>query len=153
MGLINSIVSFSYRVLKLEDQQEMDSERDLLLKEFISLKTRYFEPKAMQQLPDYVRKKHLINSLTFTKRDGTVIMSTEEDAFKGAMVGSSLFKYLLSELPDSRYLMVKRENWHIVYAKKEYLIVIEANDVLASIEIEAIAKDIEKHINKLEYKY
>jgi len=117
---------------------------DLASRHNFSVKTADFS-KALS----VVKKKHLVDSVIVSKKDGTVIVSTHGNGLKESITATALFNYVSAELPESEVTLIKqKDDWLMVLPFEEKVFIVKAGSDISSIELKALAREIERLIKK-----
>ena len=94
-----------------------------------------------------VKKKHLVDSVIVSKKDGTVIVSTHGNGFKESITATALFNYVASELPESEVTLIKqKDDWLMVLPFEDKIFIVKAGSDVSTIELRALAREIERLI-------
>jgi hypothetical protein len=104
------------------------------------------ETDDLKELVKLLKKKHLVDSIVVTKKNGSVIASTNGQGMKEAITGTALFNYISSEIPRSQSVLIKCDDWYMIFPFKERMYIVRAGANLSTIELRALAKEIEEFI-------
>lgn len=139
---------FASRVLAI-DNTALPKDQIRVLREILSGHDFELRAQNIFELLIALKRKHLVDSIIVTKRDGSVIASTEHNGFKEAITGTALFNYVSSELSRTENILIKSGGeWFIVFPFNEKIFVVKASSSLSTIELKALAKELEVLLKK-----
>ena len=135
--------SFAYKVLDVDDtvvpQEQLDAMRDFLSRYKFNLKS-----KDLETLLKELQRKHLVDSVVVTRRDGTLVASSSGNGMREAITGTALFNYVSSEIPGSKTFSVKSEkDWFMLFPYNDHIYIVRAGADLSSLELRALAKEFD----------
>lgn len=103
----------------------------------------YVFSKNFQENLEILKKKHLVDSFVVTNFDGSVVVSSDEDAQSKAIMGTAMLSYIKSELSTSETVLIKKENgWLMLFSLNKKVFIVEAGSELSSIELKALAFEL-----------
>jgi len=100
--------------------------------------------ESIEALMRILKKKHLVNSICVTNRNGSMLASTNGNDLKEAITGTALFNYISSEIPRSETVLIKGKEWNILFPYKEKIFIVRAGSDLSQVELRALAKELEE---------
>lgn len=115
------------------------------------LKSRQFslEGKDARKLLQGVKGKHLVNSITVVKANSSLVFSSEGNGIREAENAADFFQYAGNRISKTEAIAVKRSrDWVMMLSSQGKIFVVKANSSISTIEMRAIAKDIEKAMGK-----
>ena len=144
---VKSLVhSLTRKVLDVDDHR-VPRDQMHLLKNFLSRHRFELNTSSLQDLMQSMKKKHLVDSICICSPNGSIVISTDENDFSEAIIGSSMFNYVKTELPESETILVKeKERWFMVFPYQEKIYIIRATSDLTTIELKVLAKEIESFL-------
>lgn len=144
---VKSLVhNITKKVLDVDDQR-VPRDQMHLLKNFLSRHRFELNTSSLQELMQSMKKKHLVDSICICSPNGSIVISTDENDFSEAIIGSSMFNYVKTELPESETILVKeKERWFMVFPYQEKVYIIRATSDLTTIELKVLAKEIESFL-------
>ena len=96
-----------------------------------------------------LKRKHLVDSICVAKLNGSTIASTNGSSGTECILGTSMFKYINSELPKSESVFVKVDgNWLMIMPYDAKMYIVRAPSNLSTIELKAIAKELERALKR-----
>ncbi|MFH1224615.1 MAG: hypothetical protein V1676_02305 [Candidatus Diapherotrites archaeon] len=102
------------------------------------------EVKELNALVKTLKKKHMVDSICVSYGNGTCLISSNGNGMNEAVTGTALFNYISSEIPRSEAVLIKGEDdWYMIMPFRDKIYIIRAGSNLASVEMKAIAKDVE----------
>ncbi|MBM3282574.1 MAG: hypothetical protein FJY86_04535 [Candidatus Diapherotrites archaeon] len=138
--------SVTKRVLDVEDNRT-PQEQMKLLNNFLSRHKFELNTSSIQDLVQSMKKKHLVDSICICSPNGSIVISTDENDFSEAIIGSAMFNYIRTELPESETILVKdKENWFMIFPYNGKIYIIRAASDLTRIELQILAKEIESFL-------
>ncbi|MDO8538385.1 MAG: hypothetical protein Q7S21_05865 [archaeon] len=139
----------SSRILGIEDNTKLAFDQVNALADMFSHLNFDIETDDLKELVKLLKKKHLVDSIVVTKRNGSVIASTNGNALKEAITGTALYNYISSEIPKSQSVLIKSsDDWYMLFPFKEKMYIVRAGSNLSNIELKALAKEIEEFIDR-----
>ncbi len=141
--------SIASKLLAFDDTavpvDQINTLNDLMTKHKISFK----ESQDLGDLLTFMKRKHLIESVTITREDGSMIVSSEGNGFHEAITGAAMLNYVKSELPESKSILVKgKDGWMMIIPHEKKIYIVKATSNLEHLELRALAKEIEQHLKK-----
>lgn len=138
--------SVTKRVLDVEDNHT-PQEQMKLLNTFLSRHKFELNTSSIQDLVQSMKKKHLVDSICICSPNGSIVISTDENDFSEAIIGSAMFNYIKTELPESDTILVKdKENWFMIFPYNGKIYIIRAASDLTRVELQVLAKEIESFL-------
>lgn len=138
----------SSKILGMEDDTKLAFDQVNAIADMFSHLNFDIETDDLKELVKLLKKKHLVDSIVVTKRNGSVIASTNGNALKEAITGTALYNYISSEIPKSQSVLVKADDWYMLFPFKEKMYIVRAGSNLSNIELKALAKEIEEFIDR-----
>ena len=147
MGKVSSFVrALTRKVLDMEDAHPPRDQMNLL-NEFLSKHRFELNTTSIQELVQSMKKKHLVDSICICSPNGSIVISTDENDFSEAIIGSSMFNYIKTELPESECILIKeKDRWFMLFPYNNKIYIIRAAADLTSIELSVIAREIESFL-------
>ena len=143
----NFLKSFASKLLAV-DNTSQSKEQVRLLKDVLSKYRFEVDAEDFSSLLSSLKKKHLVDSVIITKRDGTVIASSEQNGLKTAITGTALYNYVNSELAKTETILIKSGNdWFMVFPFNSRVFVVKAAASLSNIELKALAEELDLYLN------
>ena len=96
----------------------------------------------------FLKKKHAVDALIVAYRNGSMLVSSEEDMDTEALTGTALFNYVRAEIPQSDAILVRAKDWYMLFPFNEKVYILKAGSNLSTIEMHAIAKEMEAFLKK-----
>ena len=145
-GMKRWVRGITKRVLDVEDHHT-PQEQMKLLNNFLAQHKLELNASSIQELVQSMKKKHLVDSICICSPNGSIVISTDENDFSEAIIGSAMFNYIKTELPESETILVKdKENWFMVFPHNGKIYIVRATSDLTRIELHALAKEIESFL-------
>lgn len=136
------------KVLDIDDT-EVPKEQFELLSEFLTQAHYSLNTSSIQELMESMKRKHLVDSICISNKSGSLLISTEENEFNDALIGTAMMNYIKSELPKSETVLVKADDqWFILFPYNDKIYIIKAASDLTQVELKALAKEIEYYLAK-----
>ncbi len=143
-GLASKVLAFDDTAVPID---QLNTLNDLMAKHQL----KFNENDNLSDTLAYLKKKHLVESVTITREDGSMIVSSEGNGFHEAITGAAMLNYVKSELPDSKSILVKgKDNWIMIIPHEKKIYIVKATSNLEHLELRALAKEIEHHLKKTE---
>lgn len=147
IGSVRELVkSLTRRVLDVEDEF-VPRDQMHLLNNFLSRHRFDLNSNSVQDLVQNMKKKHLVDSICIVSPNGSIVISTDGNDFSEAIIGSAMFNYVKTELPNSDTILVKdKDSWFMLFPFNQKIYIIRAASDLTTIELRALAKEIESFL-------
>ncbi len=97
----------------------------------------------LKDLVKILKKKHMVDSITVATQNGSMLVSSNGQGVKQALIGSALFNYIKSEIPKSEAVLIKSHGWHMLIPFGEKIYIVNAASDMTHTELNAIAKEVE----------
>ena len=97
-----------------------------------------------------LKKKHLVDDIVVASMTGSAIASSNGHSVAQAVTGAALFNYVKSEIPKSETIMIKANGtnaWHMIFQSSKKLYIVKASSDLSTIELNALAKEIDNFLH------
>lgn len=140
---------FAERILSLDDTH-VPKEQVKFIQQLFSKRLQDSQTKDLNKMLRFMKKKHLVDNIIVSKLDGSLIASTTGDGSHEALVGTALFNYVRSELPNSRVVLIKQEGWNMLFHYNDRIYIVKADSHLTNVELRALAREIEAFMKKHE---
>lgn len=134
------------KMLDVDNDSPPHDQMDLL-HNFLARHKWELNTSSLQDLIQGMKKKHLVDSICICSPNGSIVISTDENDFSEALIGSALFNYIKNELPESETVLIKdKDNWFMVFPYNGKIYIIRAGADLTTIELRALAKEVESFL-------
>lgn len=151
-GISRIVRGIASRVLAIDDTVFPKSQVSML-QEIFSRHNFDLDFDDFSELLLALKHKHLVDSIIVTKRDGTVVASSEQNGLKTAITGTALFNYVNSELAKTETILIKSNgDWFMVFPFREKVFVVKASASLSVTELRALAKELDCFLSANETK-
>ncbi len=143
----------AYKILNKKTKEEKLEKRIQILLELIEQKKRE-EAKEPDGYVKNVVEDYALDSVIVSKKDGSVLMSTEkEQAFEKAIKSTSLQEFIKTEFPNANLLIVKdKEHYNVLYTEDDLTYIFRTSGDISAIETRQIVKKINKGIQNFNLK-
>ncbi len=147
MASVSSIFrNIAKKVLDMEKESPPHDQMNLL-NNFLSKHKWELNTSSLQDLIQGMKKKHLVDSICICSPNGSIVISTDQNDFSEALIGSSLFNYIRNELPESETVLIKdKDNWFMVFPHNGKIYIVRAGADLTTVELRALAKEVESFL-------
>lgn len=138
--------AFATKVLAIDNtaqpKEHIRAIRELLCKNGVEL-----NGDSLPEVLSKLKQKHLVDSVIVTKRDGSILATTEQNGIKQAITGTALFNYVSSELEKTESVLIKSNgDWFMVFPFGEKIFVVKAAASLSTVELKALAKELDNFL-------
>lgn len=140
---------FANKVLAIDDSQ-LPRDQIELLKDYMNNHRFNTNTGDLKELMKVLKKKHEVDSIIVSKRNGSMVVSSNGTDLNEAVIGTALFNYIRSELPKSQSIMIKCDDWYMLFPSGDMIYIVRAPASLVPIELNAISRDVEKFLSKSE---
>lgn len=105
-------------------------------------------PSSSKEYFDYLAKTFSLDSITVSQKDGSVLASNMDNAFKDSITKSSLFEYISAEIPDTKYLLIKGDDKvHVIFRNNGKFFMVEAPGDISPIELRSLIRKSNEGLN------
>jgi len=140
------------KVVGKKTQDEKRNERVEFLRELLWMETQKIARKPAEYVKN-IAKDFYVESLIISKKDGSVIMSSDDDGFARAVKGSSICEYVASEFPGAKFLTIKDETgYNIIYPVGDLICVLRSSGEISDIEVKKIFERLDEGMHKFALK-
>jgi len=140
------------KIIGKRTEDEKKDERVKFLKELLWMEIQ----KIAKKPADYVKnvaKDFYVDSLIISKKDGSVLMSSDGDGFASAVKGSSVYEYITSEFPDAKFLTIKDgSGYNIIYPVGDLVCLLRSSGEISDLEVKRIVQRLDEGIHKFALK-
>ena len=151
MSLSSLVGSFARRVAGLVldiDDTAVPTEQLRLLQDYTTRHRLAETPQELREMVSFLKKKHAVDALIVAYRNGSMLVSSEEDMDTEALTGTALFNYVRAEIPQSDAILVRAKDWYMLFPFNEKVYILKAGSNLSTIEMHAIAREMEAFLKK-----
>ncbi|MCD6434191.1 MAG: hypothetical protein J7L14_01105 [Candidatus Diapherotrites archaeon] len=146
MGVRKLFRNTIMRLLAIEDltppEEQLKALNDLIAKYDIKI-TSQSSRRILQDL----KRRHLVDSIIVSDNNGNLLLSTETNGLKDAIIASSVFQYATTEFRRSNFFFLKdNKGWVMFFTHNKRLFIVRAQSNLEPVELKALAKDVEKYL-------
>jgi len=142
-------------IMKSLASKVLDTEQDSLNSQYRLLKeasknSRYdLDVQELKELIKVLKEKHAVESIIVAYSNGSLLASSNGSELKDAVTGTALLSYINSEIPKSQAVFIqKAQGWYMLYPHGKKVYIVHAASNLHSVELRAIAQDLEKFLKK-----
>jgi hypothetical protein len=140
---------FASKVLAM-DTTATPRDQMVILREMLSNYRFDLDSKDLLDTLESLKKKHLVDSIIVTQKDGSIVATSEKNGLKTAITGTALFNYVNSELTKTESILIKSDGaWFMVFPFKENVFVVKASAHLNTIELRALAVELDGLLKKI----
>ena len=103
----------------------------------------------LKELVKVLKVKHAVEAIIVAYNNGSLLISSNSSDLKDAITGSALLSYIRSEIPKSEAVFIKKsKGWYMLYPSGKKVYIVHAATNLHSVELRAIAEDLEEFVKK-----
>lgn len=100
-------------------------------------------PKTMDEFAKNVAAEFLVNSITVAKRNGSILMTTEDNSFEKAVKQSSIYEFIASEFPKTKMLSIKDvDTYNIIYPQGDLIYMLKSSADVSPAETKRIVQQL-----------
>ncbi len=104
------------------------------------------DPADLRELVEVLRRKHAVDAIIVANRNGSMVVSSDENLDTEALTGTALFNYVRAEIPESDVILVRARDWCMLFPYQDKVYILRAGSSLSTIEMHAIAREIEAFV-------
>lgn len=142
-----AIRNFAEKVLDVDDGIAPRSQLQVM-EDYLNRHRFNTQVSQLDELVKILKQKHLVDSICVSTSTGTMLASTNGHEINQAVIGTALFNYISSEIPKSEAVLVKSRDWFMLLPYSDKIYIIKASASLSTIELKAIAKEVEAFLSK-----
>jgi hypothetical protein len=140
------------KIIGKKAAEEKKTERIQFLKDLLWMEVQRIAKKPGEYACN-VAKDFYVDSLIISKKDGSVLMSSDGDGFDRAVKGSSLYEYIASEMPGTKSLTIKDKNgYNIIYPVGDLVCLLRSSGEISDLEVKRIAERLNEGMQKFNLK-
>jgi len=125
-----------------DDAQIQTSSQIEFLRDFLSKHSYVFCEDFGENL-GILKKKHLVDDFVVSNFDGSVVASSNGNGHSEGIMGTAMFSYIKSEIPDSEAILIKRaDGWFMLFNLNKKIFIVKAGSELSGIELRALAMEL-----------
>lgn len=138
--------NFASKVLDVDDTALPERQLELL-SDFLAKYKFNINNGNISEIVSTLKKKHMVDSILVTNKDGSIILSSEGNGMHEAITGAAMLNYINSEMPQSQTVFVKNKgHWFMLLPYNNKVYIVKSSSDLSNIELRALAKELEKFI-------
>lgn len=139
----NTLRGFAQTVLDSENSPE-SNEQLVALQDLLSRQQWNRTPADLRQLVLALKDKHLVDSISISQPNGSLLASSTGNGATEVITASALFNYVQAEIPKSEVVLIKApQAWNMLFNYNDKIFVIKAPSHLTTIELKAISREVE----------
>ena len=140
------------KIIGKKSPDEKKSERIEFLKELLWVEINKIAKKPNEYAKN-LTKDFYVNSLIISKKDGSVLMSSDGDGFSKAVKGSSICEYISSEFPDTKMMTIKDSTgYNIIYPVGDLVCLLHSSGEISDMEVKRIVERLDEGMHKFDLK-
>lgn len=140
--------NFAHKLLDIDDTKLPEGQIRLLKDHMARHRQQMKETATLKDMVSLLKRKHLVDSICVSKPDGSTVISSNGSDLSEAVTATALFNYINSEVPASEAVMIKANGgWFMLMQSGEKVYAVKAPASLTTVELKALARDVEKLIN------
>jgi len=146
-----TITRIASLVLDLDDTRQ-PLEQLAVLNDFLAKHDFTLETGTMEKFLHTLKKKHLVDSITIAN-SGEVLASSGGNGIGEGMASTALFDFISKQLSKPETVLIKMPSgWHMIFPLNQKMYIIKAGANLSTIELRALAREIEEFIKRKDFK-
>ena len=147
-GVTAAVRKIAYRVLDMDESPVGSTPQYQLMLE-ASRNHRYdLDVAELKELVEVLKKKHAIDSILVAYQNGSLVLSSNGQDVKEAIKGTALYSYVRSEIPHSETILIKAQDWYMLFPKDKKIYIVRAAASLTYPELKAISQDVESFLTR-----
>lgn len=146
--LSNLITRFAARILDV-DNTAIPEEQFAMIQDMLANNRFEVKGKEVKELLGCLKKKHLVNSITVRKAKEGLVYSSSGNGSSESRQGEDLLKYINSNFDKTDFITMRtNKEWVMLFPTQQNVYIVKANSALSTVELRALAKEIEKLLKK-----
>jgi len=149
MTALNYIFTkFAAKVLSF-DKTEIPEQQFALIQDLLATRTVKIKGRDASEILSCLKRKHLVNSITVRRiRDGAVF-SSSGNGQQESKSGEDLFNFATKAFSGTDIVTMRTEReWVMLMPLNGFIYVVKANSTLSTVELGALAREIEEILKK-----
>ena len=143
-----SLQKMWFKIIGKKTKEEKAGERVAFLKELLWVEVQRIARKPAEYVNN-VAKDFYVESLIISKKDGSVLMSSDKDAFAKSVKGSSVYEYISSEFPGAKFLTIKdEEGYNVIYPVGDLVCLLRSSGEISDLEVKRIVDRLDEGVHK-----
>ncbi|MCX6799272.1 MAG: hypothetical protein NTW59_04225 [Candidatus Diapherotrites archaeon] len=148
MGLYYILARLAAKVLDFDDTV-VPRQQLIVLNDVLAKRHPPIVGKEAREILQCIKKKHLVNSVTVGKSENGVVFSSEGDGHAEVRSAVALVKHINSNIGKADVVALRGEReWLSLLSLDSSLYIVRANSSLSTIELRALAKEVEGALKK-----
>ena len=141
---------FLSKLIGKSTRAERERKKAAFIRELLRIKSLRNQKAKPDEYIKNLAHDFLIDEMTVTKKDGSVLLTTDKtNAFKKAVASSSVYEFIKSEYPDSKMLTIKDDNhYNIIYSEGNLIYIMKSTGEVTPIETKKIVEYVNGKLNK-----
>ncbi|MDO8624899.1 MAG: hypothetical protein Q7R47_02360, partial [Candidatus Diapherotrites archaeon] len=131
----------------------VNSEHLVALNDLLSKQSFNTIPSDLRELVSELRKKHVVDSISISQPNGSLLASSDQNGASEVITASALFNYVQSEVPKSEVVLIKGQNvWNMLFKFNGKIFTVKAPMHLTTVELRRISDEVEAFLEKAQKK-
>ena len=143
MGLNHIFTKFASKILAV-DSTELPEQQFAMIQDVLAKPMLQIHGKEAKELLTCLKRKHLVNSITVRKLDKGIVFSSSGNGQQESTDAVELLGFVKKNFNETDFVTLRsKKDWIMLMPFGENLYVVKANSSLSTIELRALAKEIE----------
>lgn len=124
-----------------------------ILNDFLAKHHFKLDKKDINKLLKGLKRKHLVDSITIMNKGGQLVVSSEGNGQREVGLANHLLNYIDTEMASPESVLIKgNNNWFMLFPFEERTYLVKAQSSLTTIELKALAKELEEFLRENQQK-
>jgi hypothetical protein len=142
----NALRGFAQTVLDRDDTR-VNAEHLVALNDLLSKHATGAIPADLQDLVRHLAKKHVVDSISISQPNGSLLASSQSNGASEVITASALINYVQSEIPKSEVVLIQGvDAWNMLFKFNGKIFTVKAPMHLSSIELRRISNEVESFL-------
>jgi len=147
-GLGNLFTRFAAKILDF-DQTALPEHQFAIIQDMLASRTTVIEGNEAKDLLNCLKKKHLVNSITVRRFKTGLVFSSSGNGSQESKNASGILDFVNKSFASADVVTFRTEReWVMLLPVQNSLYIVKANSALSTIELKALAREIEQVLKK-----
>ncbi len=148
MAVFGFITRFAAKVLAVDSTSLPEQQLAMIQDVLVSQKDRV-QGKEAKELLTCLKRKHLVNSITLHRFKDRLVFSSSGNGMQESKRGTEVVDFVKRNFENTDIVTLRTgKEWIMLMPLQSSLYVVKANSTLSTVELRALAKEIESVFKK-----
>ena len=139
---------FAAKILDF-DNTVIPEEQFAMIQDMLASHRVQVKGKEAKELLKCLKRKHLVNSITMRSLKNGLVFSSSGNGTSESEAGTDILRFVNSNFDKTDFVTLRTDKeWIMLLPLQEKLYIVKANSALSTVELRALAKEIEASLKK-----